>query len=56
MFGPCFDMQYLVTLLFLQSSILAEEKRAGFCSLSSCCLVAVYGAVGWCVVCDCDIL
>ena len=23
--GPCFVMQYLVTLLFLQSSILAEE-------------------------------
>ena len=28
-FGPCFVMHYLVSLLFLQSSILAEEERAG---------------------------
>ena len=39
MFGPCFDSQYFVSLLFLQSSILAEEKRAGF--LSVLCLPVV---------------
>ena len=33
MFGPCFVMQYLVFFLFLQSSILAEEERAGCFSI-----------------------
>ena len=39
MFGPCFLKQYLhaVSLLFLQSSILAEEEKAGCFS----CLPAV---------------
>ena len=32
-FGPCFVMQYLVSLLFFESDILAEEKRAGCFSL-----------------------
>ena len=54
-------MKYLVSRLFLQSSILAENERkrererelVAFPQLSSCCLVAVYGAVGWFAVNDC---
>ena len=57
MLGHCFAIQYIyvVSLQFLQSSILAEEERKliAFLLLSSCCLVAVYCAVGWFVVCNC---
>ena len=48
-------MHKFVSLLLLQSSILAEEERelVVFHELSSCCLVAAYGTVDWFAVCDC---
>ena len=51
-FGPSFLMQYLVSLLFLQHSFLLRiGELSAFLLLSSCCLVAVYGDMGWFTVC-----
>ena len=61
MFGPCFAMQYLVSILALQS--FRREERAGcfilIVYLLSCdckCSVSLsHGVVGWSAVCDCGI-
>ena len=61
MFGPCFVIQYFMSVLFCNH--LDWEESAGCFALtvflmscdSQCSVALPHGAVGWSAVCDCGI-
>ena len=60
-FGPCFVMQYPVSFLDLQYTLLRKRWLFALLWVCTCCRAVVgfaslpRGRVGWSVVCDSDI-